>query len=131
MALHRGGLAHDLRVQVRAIEIDMKAAKQHAPHRHLVHQRIEPAGEQQLIVRRLASDVHSLNCGHLLRVGDHRRQRQRGLLKSAGLGGADAAHADVGAMLEVFPVVVHCGCARGMRCTPHGFCYPPLWHLSV
>ena len=61
--------------------VDVEAAEQHPPRRHLVDERVQPVDEQQLVVG--ASQAISTACAARTarRIGDDRGQRERRLLE--------------------------------------------------
>jgi len=73
---------------------------------------IEPFGQEQLVVGRLTLHVHRYIQPHAARIGDDRGQRHGRLLEGFGLLRAEAPHAHVGVVGEVFPVRFHLGFRR-------------------
>jgi hypothetical protein len=117
----RARLATRQRDQPATLQPHLELPEEHALQRHRRDDRVEPAREQQFVVGRFAADLHCLQRPHACWVGDHGGQRQRGHLEGARLRRGDAAHTDVGAVLEMLPVRIH-------RRTPHAAgMYPPVY----
>ena len=104
-AVHR--LAPGLRFQARALQRHGEARKEHPSRGHLVDQGVQPFGEQQLVVRRLAGKLDALERAHRGGIRHCGGKRERRLLEGFGFRRAEATHADVGAVLEVLPAALH------------------------
>src|SRR5690606_20926502 len=81
--------------KAKTLDLDLVPAEKQAARRHLVDDRIQEIGQEQLGVRGLAAKLDALGGLDARGVGDDRRQRERRLLERLGLRRADAAHADI------------------------------------
>ncbi len=86
--------------------------------RHFEYQAIQPIGQQIFGIWRIARDRDRFLGLHQGRIADHRRHRQSRLLERLAQRVADAAHADIGAMGEMFPV------GHGLRIAEFFMGYP-------
>src|SRR5574337_1074392 len=84
-----------------------RARKRGAPFLRRIGRPVKPVDKQHLVVGRLAIDLDRLARRHRLETRDHAGQRERGLFERRGERRAEAAHADVGAVLEMLPVRAH------------------------
>src|SRR5262245_9653868 len=89
-------LSPRLAAQTRTVKPNLEAREKHPARRHLIDQRVQPFGEQQLVVGRLALDIDLFQRRDAFRVGDHCRHRDGGLLERLLLCRADAANAHIG-----------------------------------
>src|SRR5262249_58569780 len=90
--------------ETRAVNPNFEARKEHPARGHLIDQRVQPFGEQQLIVGRFAFDINLFQQRDVARVGNHRRQRDSGLLERFLFRGATAANAHIGLAWKVLPI---------------------------
>lgn len=100
--MHVDRLAPKPSVQPCTFDAHLKTPKHKAPNSHLIDDRVEPFDEQQLQVGGLARDLNALQRLYL-RIGDHGRHGQCGLLEGLGRRRAAPAHTDVGIVREVLP----------------------------
>jgi hypothetical protein len=103
MPCHVDRLAPGSAFQLVALDTHFKAAEQHVPGGHLVHNGVQPIGQQDLGVRATALDRNRLARLHEGQVRDHGSHGERSLLEGLRPGGAEAAHADVCLMMEMLP----------------------------
>jgi hypothetical protein len=90
------------RLQARVLDCHREGSD-HPPRGHLVHQRVEPVDEKQIVARRLAGNRDRALGAHGAQIGDDARERERSLLERRGLRRAESANADVGSVREVLP----------------------------
>src|SRR5882672_6454383 len=93
-----------LAAKTRIVKPHLEARKEHPARRHLINQCVQPFGEQQFIVWRLAFDSDLFQRRNAFRVGDHRRQRDGGLLEGLLLRRADPANAHIRLVWKVLPI---------------------------
>lgn len=82
---HRGRVTGEIHLlapcpgtEMMSVQANLKATKKHVPAGHFIHQRVDPIGEQQAVVRFFTFDLHHLLCTDRCRIRDHRHGGQRG-----------------------------------------------------
>src|SRR5262249_7436561 len=88
-----------------AVNPNLEARKEHPARGHLIDQRVQPFGEQQLVVRRFAFDINLHQRRDVARIGNHGGHRDGGLLERLFLRRADSANAYISLVCKVLPII--------------------------